>query len=144
MIEQIISNKIIIAVVVATMICHIWKFLHVLFWEKKVDWTQFIATGGMPSSHATFVTSLALSVGFVEGWISTIFIVSVAFAAIVVRDAFGVRQTVDDLIKTVNEIINQKKVKFNIIKKIAGHTPVQTVAGILLGAGITVPIHLLF
>ena len=102
-----------------------------------------IATGGMPSSHSTFVVSLALSIGFKEGFLSSIFLVSIGFALIIIRDAFGVRRTVDDLIKSVNKIIKSKKLKITSIRKIAGHTPVQVIIGTLLGVVIAVLIEFL-
>ncbi len=144
MITELITNKIVISVTAATIICQIWKVLHKLIWEKKLDAGLFFATGGMPSSHSTFVAALATSIGFKEGWTSTIFLLSLGFAAIVIRDAFGVRKTVDDLIRTVNNIIRHKQLKFDIIKKIAGHTPVQTITGTVLGITVAAIINMLW
>ncbi|HII72194.1 TPA: divergent PAP2 family protein [Candidatus Woesearchaeota archaeon] len=143
MYEEILYNKMILSVVIATLVCQIWKVLHNLCWEKKKDWGVFWATGGMPSSHSTLVVAVTLSAGFAEGWLSTVFLASVGFSALFIRDAIGVRRTVDDLIKNVNEMIKEKKFKVDMIRKIAGHTPIQVTVGILIGAIVTVGIHLL-
>lgn len=141
MIEQIITNRIIQSVVLTTFVCQVWKVLHKVIWEKKWDLGVFWATGGMPSSHTTLVVALTLSVGYAEGWLSTIFLVTLGFSLLFIRDAIGVRRTVDDLIKTVNNIIKHKKLEFDMIRKIAGHTPVQAFIGALIAAVITIAIH---
>ena len=143
MIGEIITNKMILSVVIATIVCQVWKVVHNLLWEKRRDWGVFWATGGMPSSHTTLVVALALSAGYAEGWMSTTFFIALGFASLFVRDAIGVRRTVDDLIKTVNQLIKEKKIKGDIIRKIAGHTPVQAFVGGLIGIVVTVGIHLL-
>ena len=144
MIDQILQNKIIMSAVIGTIICQTWKVLHNLFWEKRLDGKLFFATGGMPSSHSTFVAALATAIGYTEGWLSPIFLLSLGFAMVTIRDAFGVRHTVDDLIKTVNDIIHKKKFKMVMIKKIAGHTPIQVMIGTLLGIGVAVGVYFLW
>jgi hypothetical protein len=96
----------------------------------------------MPSSHSTFVCALATSIGFAEGFVSTIFLLSTGLAAVVIRDALGVRHTVDELTGTINEIIRKKRVGIAEILKISGHTPVQVVVGSIIG--IAVPIACYF
>jgi acid phosphatase family membrane protein YuiD len=140
MIYEIITNQIIVSVFVASLICQIWKIIDNSIRNKKVDLGAFVRTGGMPSSHATFVCALAVSIGLVEGFITSIFFLAAGFAIIVVRDAFGVRRAVDDLNKTVNSIIKKKKLGIHEILKIAGHTPVQ--AGVGAAIGIVVPLIL--
>ena len=93
--------------------------------------------------HSAFTCSLAVAVGFVEGFTSSIFFVSAGFAVIVVRDAFGVRRAVDSLTKTVNDIIRKKKVGIGEIMKITGHTPIQAAVGVLLGIVVSVLFHFL-
>ena len=142
LIHELLTNKIIITVVIATVLCQLLKFIDSSIVEKKIRFGKLFATGGMPSSHSTFVTSLALSVGFKEGFLTAVFLVAMGFAIITIRDAFGVRRTVDDLIKSVNEIIKSKKLKVSVIRKIAGHTPVQVIMGTILGIVIAIFIEL--
>jgi acid phosphatase family membrane protein YuiD len=51
--------------------------------EKRWDARQFIASGGMPSSHSATVTALAVSVGIQEGFRSATFATSMILACVV-------------------------------------------------------------
>lgn len=141
MFYEFVTNQIFASVAIASVICQVWKFIDKSIRAKKLDWYSLIATGGMPSSHSTFVSALAITVGIVEGFLSSIFFVSAGFAIIVVRDAFGVRHTVDKLNKNVNEIIRKKKIGIKEIMQISGHTPVQAFMGCLLGIVVPIIMH---
>jgi hypothetical protein len=142
LISDLLTNQVIVSVFAAIFICHIWKFID--FWARsgRPNFGTFFAAGGMPSSHSAFVCSIALSIGFVEGFLSSVFLLSLGFATVVVRDAFGVRRDVDMLRNTVNDIIKEKKVGVKQILKITGHTPVQVVVGSLMGIVIPLLLHL--
>lgn len=144
MFNEIISNYVITSVAISLFICEIWKFIDASIRQKKPSWAALIENGGMPSSHATLSVSLATSVGFSSGFLSDTFLVALVFAMIVVRDAFGVRRTVDKLGKTVNEIINKKKLDIKAWLKITGHTPIQTAVGVLLGVIIPTTLKIIF
>ena len=135
---EIITNQIIVTAVIAMAICTTWKTIDSSVRKKRFDLKAMFKTGGMPSSHATLVTALAISIGLVEGFLSTVFLLALGIATIVIRDAIGVRRHVDHLAKTVNAIIKLKKLTINSMLKITGHTPVQVVTGIVIG--IVVPI----
>ena len=141
---DIITNEIVVSAIGAGIVCHIWKFIDSSIRLKKLDWYSFIATGGMPSSHSTFVCALALSIGFVEGFLSATFLLATGLALIVVRDAFGVRHTVDKMNKSLNEIIKKGKFGVQAIWKMAGHTPVQAAVGCALGLIFATAVHFLF
>lgn len=140
-IKQLFMNEIFLSVLIATVICQVWKGIGRSITEKKIDWRQFYANGGMPSSHTTFVIALSLSVGFAEGFTSTIFLVALAFSLIIIRDAMGVRHIVDDVIKHVNAIMKKDKIEQPKITKTAGHTPFQVFVGLLLGLAVTIIVH---
>lgn len=143
MFETAIVHPIVLPVAVTTALCQAWKFIDSSISKKKIDVYAVIMTGGMPSSHSAFVASLAVSIGFLEGFLSTIFLLATGFALIVVRDSFGLRHAVDNLTKTVNDIIKEKKVRLEMIRKIAGHTPVQAAIGVLVGIAIPTLMHFL-
>jgi len=136
-----VTHEIFVSVVIASIICQGWKFIDKSMRKKKIYWPGLTDTGGMPSSHSTFVCALAISIGFVEGFLSTVFFLSLGFATIVVRDAIGVRRAVDRLNDNVNEIIKKGKFGVKEILKIAGHTPVQAFVGIVLGVLVPLIIH---
>ncbi|MBW2964554.1 divergent PAP2 family protein [Candidatus Woesearchaeota archaeon] len=141
MIKELLIHQVFVSVAIALVVCELWKFIDFSVRKKKLDWSALFETGGMPSSHSTFVCAIATSIGLVEGFASTIFLLSAGFAIVVVRDAFGVRRDVDKLTGTVNKIIHDKKVGIQEILKITGHTPVQVVVGSTLG--IVVPLLML-
>jgi acid phosphatase family membrane protein YuiD len=143
MFETAIIHPIVLPVAVTTALCQAWKLIDNSISKKRIDLYAFIMTGGMPSSHSAFVTALAVSVGFLEGFLSTVFLLAAGFALIVVRDSFGLRHAVDNLTKTVNNIIKEKKVRLEVIRKIAGHTPVQAAVGVLIGIIIPTLMHFL-
>ena len=105
---------------------------------KKLILSNFLETGGMPSSHSALVSTLALSILLYEG-ITTSFIVSLVLAAIVIRDSYGMRKSVGEHSMTLNQIIdllNKTKNKsqiLKIVKVIKGHSIAQVTAGIILG-----------
>jgi acid phosphatase family membrane protein YuiD len=91
--------------------------------------------GGMPSSHSAVVSYITASLFLIEG-LSNLFILSLIFTIIVIRDAVGVRHTVGEHGKVINKL--EEKV-FRVESKIihfsekVGHTPLQAAAGMVLG-----------
>ncbi len=53
---------------------------------------RFVATGGMPSSHAASVAALSTSIGLRDGFTSSLFCVTLFFSLIVMYDAAGLRR----------------------------------------------------
>ena len=117
--------------------------------KKKRELAEIVfwSTGGMPSSHAAVVCAMSTSIAFVEGFTSTLFILSFWFALVVMRDAMGVRRLAGILAKTVNNLGKQTAEKtdinFSSVKEIQGHTPLEVIVGGLLGIGIALVLNLL-
>ncbi len=92
----------------------------------------------MPSSHSAIVACITTSVGINSGLGSDIFILSLCFYLVTVRDALGVRRANGLQAKKLNEVgkMLEKKGLYNEFKKIKevnGHTPMEVVVGSLLG-----------
>lgn len=105
-------------------------------------------TGGMPSSHSALVTSLCTTIGFKDGIHSDIFILSLCFFLVVIRDAFGVRRSSGIQTKKLNEIgreLNEKKIldHYETMKEVNGHTPMEVLCGCILGFFIALAFSLL-
>jgi acid phosphatase family membrane protein YuiD len=104
-------------------------------------------TGGMPSSHAALVTSLSASIAFVEGISSNLFVFSLWFALVVLRDAMGVRRAAGLLARALNSLGRQAAEKsgldFHAVKEVQGHTPLEVLVGGLLGIFIAAGFFLL-
>ena len=89
-------------------------------------------SGGMPSSHSAFVTSLLIVVNNRAGATSVSFAIVFVFACIVWYDAMIVRREVGLQAEVLNKL--QKKRHFS---ERVGHSFKQVVAGILFGAVVT-------
>ena len=105
--------------------------------EKRIDFKRIIISGGMPSSHSSFVTSLAMLVGFDKGFASTEFAITAVFAINVMYDASGVRRAVGKQAEILNQIVDDffhgKFDQHKKLKELVGHTPKEVLFGALLG-----------
>jgi len=124
-------NKIILALLFAGFGTQLIKILVFWFKHKRLTLHDLIVSGGMPSSHSAFVISLATMIYLVEGS-STAFAVSLVFAIIVIRDAFGVRRSVGEEGNVLLEVLKKLKIKKRIHYSL-GHTPLQVLVGSLIG-----------
>jgi len=104
---------------------------------KELAGTLMWRTGGMPSSHSALVTSLATSIGYLEGPDSSLFILSLFYAVLTVRDALGVRRSAGNLAQVLNqlgeELTARGDIRFKPVKEVHGHTTAEVSVGILLG-----------
>jgi len=109
--------------------------------KSKKKWdaieTMLWRTGGMPSSHSAAVCALVTSIGILESITSTYFIISLVFAMVVLRDSVGVRRTAGLQARALNNLGKQSAkltgLEFHTVKEIHGHTPLEVLAGSLLG-----------
>lgn len=134
---KILQNRVLLSCFTAWIIAQTLKIILTLYKDKKVDLTRFVGSGGMPSSHTSFVMSLATSVGKINGWDSPNFAISIAFAFVVMYDAAGVRRAAGNQAKVLNIIIEDlaqhKPLGEEKLKELIGHTPKEVLAGALLG-----------
>ena len=96
----------------------------------------------MPSAHSALVTALAAGVGESLGWKSAEFAIATIFAIVVMYDAAGVRQAAGKHARILNQMVDElfsDDHKFNEekLKELLGHTPVQVIAGSVLGIAIS-------
>ena len=134
--SEFLSNKAIGAAFWGWFIAQGMKMIIEFIKIKKIDFSRMIGSGGMPSSHSSLVTSLATSIGLIEGWDSSIFALSIGIAAIVMYDASGVRLAVGVQARILNQILEDAqnhKFQAEKLKELIGHTPTQVYAGALLG-----------
>ncbi len=109
--------------------------------------TMLWKTGGMPSSHSALVVALCTAIGFSRGTGSELFVLSLFFALIVIRDAMGVRRSAGLQAKALNMLgertAKRLKFRFKPVKEIHGHTLPQVVVGSLMGFFIALAIYTL-
>lgn len=146
-INDFFGNSILWTAVLAWFVAQVLKVIFVFIWNRKLDFKRLIGSGGMPSSHSSFVISLASAVGLTEGFSSTMFALSFAFAMVVMYDAAGVRRAAGQQARLLNRMVAEwGKGDFSLaekkLKELLGHTPIEVCAGALLGLIIAVIRHL--
>ncbi len=140
--ETVGNNKVLWVSIFAWFIAQSLKVIHTLIVDKRFNVWRFIGSGGMPSSHSSFVMALSTSIGLNHGWDSTIFAVAIVMSLIVMYDAAGVRRAVGKQAIIINKMIEdfhkkrenrEKKLTEQRLKELVGHTPVEVFAGAILG-----------
>ena len=98
--------------------------------------------GGMPSAHSATVCAMVIATARSVGFSSPVFAVASVVAIITMHDAMGVRHETGEQAKVLNQMIEQwidiseQNAPFlqNMhLKEMVGHTPLQVVAGVLVG-----------
>ncbi|MFC1517049.1 divergent PAP2 family protein [Candidatus Margulisiibacteriota bacterium] len=137
MFDSVFSNYPLISALVAMLLAQILKLFYYLRKEKKINFRYLVQAGGMPSSHSAMVISLATAIGLQEGWGSSFFAIAVIFASIVLYDAAGVRRAAGKQAKILNvimtDLFDYGKFHGEKLKEFLGHTPMEVIAGIVLG-----------
>lgn len=106
--------------------------------HRSFDITKMWSSGGMPSSHSSFVCAAVTSIAMTEGTDSALFALSSIFACVVMYDACHVRRAAGEQAKILNLLkrkwvdLNPKMVEVEL-KELLGHTPLQVMAGAALG-----------
>lgn len=134
--NALISNRAITIPALAWFIAQSLKVISVIIKEKKIDFTRFVGSGGMPSSHASFIVCLAAVIGKHDGCNSSMFAIAFAVALIVMYDAAGVRRAAGKQAEVLNKLIfsHNDKMQFDEnLKELLGHTPFEVVMGAALG-----------
>ena len=114
------------------------KVILTLIKDRKIDFRRFVGAGGFPSSHAALVTSLATSIGLIDGFSGTEFAITVVLALVVMYDAAGVRRAAGQQARILNKIVEEWEKsdlasKDKRLKELLGHTPKEVIAGAILG-----------
>ena len=109
--------------------------------EGSFSLEQFLASGGMPSSHSALVTCCAVSMGVRYGFDSGLFALSCLFAIVVMYDACHVRKSSGDQAEVLNRLMlalqqSNPDVAVRQLKVIMGHTTLQVFFGALLGCAV--------
>ncbi len=137
-----ITNPVLLACICSWFSAQLVKTLIKLFSGKVHSIPELLElmlwrTGSMPSSHAALVASLCTTIGFRSGIGSDVFILSVGFFLVTIRDAMGVRRANGIQAKMINAIgktLSEKGLmEYKPIKEVQGHTPIEVMVGCFLG-----------
>lgn len=136
---ELITNPFLLTSLSSWFVAQVLKTIIHAIETKKLDFERLVGDGGMPSGHSATVTSLSAFCGLHFGFGSFQFAVTAILAIIVCHDAMGVRletgkqaEVINELTKTI-ELLSSKEWTQEKLKEFVGHTPIQVLAGILLG-----------
>ena len=103
----------------------------------KWNWALLLRAGGMPSSHSALVAAMAHGVGMYQGFATPIFAVAFAVAMVVIYDATGIRRQAGKHARIINQMITDlasgHPLKQEQLREVLGHTPMEAIAGTILG-----------
>lgn len=105
----------------------------------KPSLRNLTAYSGMPSGHSAMVISLVTIIGLLEGINTPFFAIALILAALVIRDAVGLRRYLGEHGRIINALVKElgsedllDKSYPRLLEKI-GHTPNQVMVGGLIG-----------
>jgi len=131
--------QIILLPIAAGIFCQIIKLI-LSAARNKFSWGEINSYGGMPSSHAAFVTSLAFVAGYYEGWTSVAFAITLILAILMIRDAIGFRRILGKHAEIINKLVHnledKKRSAFNHLSTRLGHKPIEAFIGFLIGIAV--------
>ncbi len=146
--QEFFSNDIFLTAAAGWLVAQILKTLIHMFFTRKFVAERLVGSGGMPSSHSATVCALAVASGYKFGVGSFEFAISLLLAIIVMYDAMGVRRetgiqakVLNDMIKMFEDMGRSELSTNDKLKEFVGHTPLQVIAGALLGCLIAVIFH---
>ena len=130
------NYKFLLVPVITLLICQTLKFIIESIISKELVWGRlFNGTGGMPSSHTSFSSSLTMMIGLNLGFDSPIFAVALIFTLIVSYDAMGLRMESGKQAEAINKLFDEtfKDKGMTKLKEKLGHKPQEVIAGMCLG-----------
>ena len=135
-------NPILTVALLAWFVAQVLKTLINFILLGKFQLERMWGDGGMPSAHSATVCAMVIATARSEGFGSAIFAVAAVVAIITMHDAMGVRRETGQQAKVLNKMIEQwidvteKNAPFlqNMhLKEMVGHTPLQVLAGFVVG-----------
>jgi acid phosphatase family membrane protein YuiD len=170
-----IAIKFFLAILFSTFIPQIIKIVRSKVKKENENFLELLAeTGGMPSSHASLMTSVTTMIFLLDGF-GMLFFLSATLTMIIIRDAVGVRFAVGEQARAINSIMDaydknsiaknnlttktsakkSKKISADIsasnktaalerVKAVNGHRVSEVAVGAILGIAISLIIFFLF
>lgn len=136
-VNQFLQNPILAPALTSWLAAQFIKLMLTLIFQRKLDLVRLFGAGGMPSSHSATVTAAAVTTGLVLGFDNVVFGIATVIALVVMYDAAGVRRAAGKQAKLLNELIENYFAEHYInqtkLKELLGHTPIEVLAGALLG-----------
>lgn len=97
------------------------------------NFRQLYLSGNMPSAHSTSVIALLTIISLKDGVDSGLFALAALFASIVMYDAVMVRRSSGEQGMALRQLLKEQKSDIPLPRAAKGHTPLEVLAGSLLG-----------
>lgn len=137
--QELTGNQVLMSAMAGWTVAQVLKTIIDIGLNHSFNAERLTGSGGMPSSHSATVCALATSTCLKYGVGSFEFAVSFILAMVVMYDAIGVRQETGKQAKVLNSLLFENLLKLDSVvlqeklKEYVGHTPIQVVAGAILG-----------
>jgi uncharacterized protein len=137
-VNALIHNPYFVAPLIAWAIAQMGKVIVDSVLAHRVSVRRLATAGGMPSSHSALVVCLTTVIGRLQGVQSPLFALSVIFTAVVMYDATGVRRAAGQQAMILNRLLDDlfiahQGIRQERLRELLGHTPIEVIAGALLG-----------
>lgn len=141
--DELLNNQLLISAVVGWTVAQVLKTIIDLALNKSFNPERLVGSGGMPSSHSATVCGLTTAAALKCGPGSIEFAICFILSMIVMYDAIGVRRETGKQAKLLNTILLENPLKLSgeiiqeKLKEYVGHTPLQVLAGAILGIALS-------
>ena len=151
--KLLMENPIITVGVISWLAAQILKTIHYAVKYKTFEPERITGAGGMPSSHSALVVSVAIYTLRSQGFSSPTFALTMILAGVVIYDAMSVRynaglhakelnrlrKVIDEMDDEISQLSGEEDEPASELterrdfKGFLGHTPLEVLAGSLLG-----------
>ena len=144
--DELLGNQLLVSAVLGWVVAQGLKTLIDFALNKSFNKERLVGSEGMPRSHSATVCGLTTAAVIKYGVGSFEFAISFVLSMIVMYDAIGVRRETGKQAKLLNSILMENPLKLSAevlqerLKEYVGHTPLQVVAGALLGVFLAIGI----
>ena len=137
--NEILSNQVLVSAVAGWIVAQVVKTMLDFALNRTINWERMVGYGSKPSPNSATVCGLTTAAALRYGVSSFEFAVCFVLSMVVMYDATGVRRETGKQAKLLNSILSENPLKLNAevlqekLKEYVGHTPLQVVAGAILG-----------
>lgn len=151
-INELLANRVLLAGITGWASAQVIKTILYAILNKEFRLERLFGDGGMPSGHSATVSAMVMMTLLHYGIGSFEFAITTMLAIIVMHDAMGVRletgrqaEVINELTALFEEVVDefnaeetlekkfQKVFSEDKLKEYVGHTPIQVIAGCILG-----------
>ena len=130
----VVLSSYLIAAGSAWFIAHLIKYIVASVRSRSPkQFRQFYSSGSMPSAHSATVIALLVVIGLSDGVNSSVFALAALMSCIVMYDAVMVRRSSGEQGVALRELLKGLKSKVAPPRVAKGHTPLEVLAGAILG-----------